>query len=190
MGINILLFGSGGYIGKYLSNNIKSNVIPINRDMCDLFNIDNLREVLNKYPKIDAIVNCVGKVTIKSFDEYTSDDVDELISKNLITVYNLLKVSIPIFRKQGEGRFINISSIRGITGAPNKTIYTASKFAVQGLIDSLRLELKETNIKLTNICPGRLDDTVTREDIAKTINYLLSLSDKTHIRNIILGGQL
>ncbi|MFW6130634.1 MAG: SDR family NAD(P)-dependent oxidoreductase [Atribacterota bacterium] len=190
----ILLLGSRGYVGKYLLNAIKdADIISINHYTCDLCvqsDLKKLQKTLSSFTRIDAVINCVGKVNLKRFEEYSIEEVRELLNKNFMTVYNILKIIIPIFKKQKQGKFINVSSIRGITGAPNRTIYSASKFAVQGLIDSLRLELKDTNIKLTNICPGKLDDSVTREDISKTVNYLLNLSDKTYVRNIILGGTL
>jgi len=92
--------------------------------------------------------------------------------------------------KQGQGHIINILSTRAITGGPNRAAYSASKFAAKGLMDSLRLEIPKS-IKITNICPGKVsDEDVTHKDLCKTIDYVLSLSDKAIIRDLIIGGVL
>jgi short-subunit dehydrogenase len=125
-----------------------------------------------------------------NFMSLTEDELMEMFDVNVRSVLIVTQIVLKKMLKQNSGHIMNISSIRGISGCPNKSGYAASKFALQGLTDSLRLELKDTPIKITNICPGKVGQSVLPTDVMLTVRYILSLSDITFIRNIILGGQL
>jgi len=144
------------------------------------------------------LYNELTKATIEEFEK--SFDV------NVKGVFLMCREILPYMRKQGSGYIINISSVRGITSAPNKGIYSATKFAVRALTETILLENQKYNIKATSICPGIVwtdstidklrkegltrDDVIWEDDIVKTVRYLLSLSPKAYIREIVIGGRL
>ena len=87
--------------------------------------------------------------------EFTSiDDARRQMDVNFMGMVKFLNLVVPIMRKQGHGHIICISSIGGLTGLPYQGVYSASKFAIEGYCESLRLELRQFNIKVTVINPG------------------------------------
>lgn len=177
---------------------------------CDVTKEKEVEKVINlvekKYARIDVLVNCAGLMLYNKITEIDIKDFDNLFAVNVKGVMLFCKKVIPIMQKQKSGYIINISSVRGITGAPNKGAYAASKFAVMGLTQTILAENKEYGIRATAICPGLVyteqtklllkeygllkDDVVEKEDIVKTIYYLLSLSTSAIVREIIIGGVL
>ncbi len=192
----IVITGGEGNLGTYLTDklNVKDIVISLSHNTCDISDLNSIKKSINKiikkYKRIDVLINNAGVMKFESVDLISQESLKKTFEVNTIGTINMIKEVLYYMQKENSGYIINISSIRGITGCPNKSIYSASKFAIQGFSDSLRYELKDTNIKITNICPGKFLDTVTYRDIYNTIKYLLSLSYKTCVRNIILGGQL
>jgi short-subunit dehydrogenase len=189
-----IITGGSGLLGKeiikFLSK--KYNVINLSRtntitpcDICEAVQIANYVHYLSS---VDLLINNAGVMLYDSFSNIKEIDFDKTFLTNVKGAFLVTQTVLPLMPRGSY--IINISSIRGITGAPNKAIYSASKFALQGLMDSLRKELKDSGIKITNICPGKISESVTTRDIVKTINYILSLSDETFIRDIILGGVL
>jgi len=192
----ILITGGEGKISKGLSGFLKSGnfvFCPSKKDL-DITDCESIstyvKKIINKHKRIDVLINGAG---VMFFDSYENNDIitiNKMMSVNFNGVVNVMYSVLPYMKSENYGHIINISSVRGITPAPNKSGYCASKFALQGFVGCLRAELKNTGIKITNICPGKVDESVTCEDINKTVEYILSLSKKTFIRDIILGGYL
>lgn len=192
----IVITGGEGKLGEVLTRHLSKNniVVSLSHKQCDITSESSIKKsiykVLKKYRRIDVLVNSAGVMLFNKVLDMTQYEMDLSLAVNYSGAVKMIKGVLPVMLKQDYGRIINISSIRGITGAPNKAAYSASKFALQGFSESLRCELKNTNVKITNICPGRILDTVSYNDIVSSVNYILSLSNRTFIRDIILGGQL
>ena len=187
----IITGGSSG-LGKYLCNNLMSNynIIDLSRRSintpCDITNNESIKNIIKNIKTVDLLINNAGVMLFNSFPNITEEEFDITFATNVKGTFLVTQSVLPLMNSNSY--IINISSIRGITGCPNKAIYSASKFALQGMTDSLR---KESNgVRITNICAGRIPDSVTHLDILKTIKYITSLSNRTIIRDIILGGQL
>lgn len=195
----MVIFGSGGQIGSaiydYFKNSTVKNkffVVPLSHKDCDITARQKVMEcvdVINNAVGIDIVINCAGTVEFSPLGLMDESVKNKLLEVNIKGLINIVESVVPYMVEKG-GYVINLSSIRGITGCPDKAIYSATKFANQGYIDSIRAEFKDTPLKFTNICPGKLGHSVTGEDIAKTVEYLISLSDITTVRDIILGGML
>ncbi len=90
-----------------------------------------------------------------------------------INVFGLLRVSkevIPIMRENNSGVIINISSFLGKIGLPLLTLYNSSKYAVEGITDSLRYELSEFNIRVHSVMPGFFNTDFARENLVTNFN--------------------
>ena len=193
----IIITGGCGLIGRslkaYLSKD--NHVIALSHDNCDITSPFDRRDLvsfaMSKYGKIDVLINCTGIMVFNSLLNVTDDEIEKTLDVNFKSTVSLIRDVVPhMFKQKDGGYIINISSIRGISGCPNKSIYSASKFALQGFTDSLRYELENTDVRITNICPGSVPSSVTCEDINITVDYLLNLNKNTIVRNVILGGKL
>lgn len=83
--------------------------------------------------------------------------LEEQFQTNVFGTHSLTQKLIPIFRKHNRGRIVQVSSILGFVGSPMRGAYNASKFALEGLSDTLRIELSDTNIKVSIIQPGPIE---------------------------------
>lgn len=186
-----IITGGSGTLGKAIIEALSDryNIINLSRHdtitPCDITKKVQISNYIAYLSGVDLLINNAGIMLYDSFLNIKEKDFDTTYLTNVKGTFLVTQTVLPILNPGSH--IINISSIRGITGAPNKAAYSASKFALQGLTDSIRKEFKEAKFKITNICPGKVFDSVMPEDIVKTINYILSLSDKTFIRDIILG---
>ncbi|HHO76557.1 MAG TPA: SDR family NAD(P)-dependent oxidoreductase [Deltaproteobacteria bacterium] len=111
----------------------------------------------------DILVNSAGILTEGYFEKIPLSTFHEVMDINFFGILNCIKAILPIFRKKREGRIVNISSLAGKIGTFGYTAYCSSKFAVIGLTDVLRAELKPLNIKLHVVCPGEFESPMVDE---------------------------
>lgn len=189
------------------SNKEQKNYMELH---CDVTKKNDVKKVVDtvikKFGKINVLINNAGLITYDKFTNIKEKDFDKMFLVNVKGVMLFSQAVLPIMKKQRSGYIINMSSIRGITGAPNKGVYSATKFAIRGLTETIFAENKEFGIKTTSICPGLIstnstkdimktyglkkEDVVKESDISDTILYLLKLSPKAYVREIIIGGHL
>lgn len=103
---------------------------------------------------IDLVIANAGVSNPQWFDSFDAADAERTMQVNWFSVARMLEAVIPVFRKQGEGTFVAVSSLAGYRGMPGSGPYNASKAAVTTLIQSLRTEVVGTSIKLLTISPG------------------------------------
>ena len=111
-------------------------------------------KVYEQFGRVDVLVNCAGFGIYKSLKDHSIDEMEELMKTNYFgTVYTTKEV-LPIMENQGTGHIVNIASMAGKLSFPNYSAYCASKFAVVGFTQSLRIELEQKNIGVSLICPA------------------------------------
>lgn len=106
---------------------------------------------------IDVLINNAGFGQIGALEDVPYDVLINQFSTNVFGLMELTRLVIPIMREQKQGRIINISSLLGIVSMPFRGAYNASKYAVEGLSDTLRLELKPAGIQVITIQPGPIE---------------------------------
>jgi NAD(P)-dependent dehydrogenase (short-subunit alcohol dehydrogenase family) len=125
---------------------------------CDVTDREQLRaaidRVLQRYDRIDVLVNNAGVIQMGPLDHMSLDDFEESLAVHFWAPLHAMWEVIPHMRVRGEGRIVNISSIGGRIGVPHLVPYCAGKFALTGLSDAMRGELAEDGIKVTTIIPG------------------------------------
>lgn len=116
-----------------------------------------VHEVVEKFGKIDILINNAGYSTRGAIEEVEIDKVREVFEVNVFGIINMIQAVLPEMRKAKQGKIINIGSISGrFTQAINGG-YCASKHAVEAISDALRLELKKYHIQSTVIEPGPIE---------------------------------
>ncbi|WP_417604393.1 SDR family NAD(P)-dependent oxidoreductase [Primorskyibacter flagellatus] len=103
---------------------------------------------------LDALFNNGAFATPGAVEDLPRGALQEIFETNVFGVHELTTLVLPIMRAQGQGRIINCSSVLGLVTAPWRGAYVASKFALEGLTDSLRIEMRDTDIKVILIEPG------------------------------------
>jgi len=102
---------------------------------------------------------------VSSVEEVSEEEMQEQFNVNVFGVLRVCKAVIPIMRAQHAGIIINISSFLGKIGLPLLTLYNSSKYAVEGITDSLRYELKDFNIRVHSLMPGFFDTEFARGNL-------------------------
>jgi NAD(P)-dependent dehydrogenase (short-subunit alcohol dehydrogenase family) len=113
-----------------------------------------IQEILKKHDKIDVLVNNAGIACSGITEGFTTAQVEQVLNVNVLGIHRVTKGILPAMRKNGSGLIINISSVMGRIVIPFSTVYTASKYAVEGYTDSLRYELRSLGIDVALIEPG------------------------------------
>lgn len=113
-----------------------------------------VQEVLNKYGKIDVLINNAGISQYKLFNDITDEEWDNIINTNLKSAFMVTQEAVRNMINNKEGCIINISSIWGVAGASMEVAYSTSKAGLIGLTKSLAKELGPSNIRVNAIAPG------------------------------------
>lgn len=103
---------------------------------------------------VDVVVNNAGVAVGGSIEETSIDDWRWIVDINLLGVVRGCKVFTPMFKKQGSGRFVNVSSMAGLIHPPMMSAYNATKAGVVAISETLRVELAPSNIEVTVVCPS------------------------------------
>ncbi|KAI9661621.1 MAG: hypothetical protein M1821_008859 [Bathelium mastoideum] len=119
-----------------------------------------IKQSLNHWGRIDVIVNCTGYGVIGACEDQDEHDLRNQFETNFMGTLNIIQLSLPYFRSQSFGRYLIFSSTSGALGVPGLGPYCATKYAVEGLIESMLYEVDAFNIKATLVEPGhvRLDE--------------------------------
>jgi len=141
---------------------------PIRCDLSNLSDIPNLVDiVINRFGKIDVLVNNAGINMKKEFTEVTNDDFQKIILTNVTAVFALSKEVVKCMLEKGvQGSIINISSMASQYGIPKVIAYTASKSAIEGMTRAMAVELSPKGIRVNCIAPGF----IATEMSAKALN--------------------
>ncbi|WP_222705337.1 oxidoreductase [Bacillus marasmi] len=132
-----------------------SNLISFHLlDVTSIESIQQFTEHLSEYSTIDVLVNNAGYALGGFSEEIPVDHYRQQFETNFFGVINVTNALLPIMRNQGYGKIINMSSISGKIGFPGMSPYVASKHALEGYSESLRLELKPFGIDVVLIEPG------------------------------------
>ena len=109
---------------------------------------------MNEKKSIEVVVNNAGYGLMGSVEDSSLDEIKAQFETNFFGAIRVMKEVIPIMRKQKTGTIVNVSSVAGRIGFPMGSAYVSSKFALEGLSESMAYELKQFGIKIVLIEPG------------------------------------
>jgi 3-oxoacyl-[acyl-carrier protein] reductase len=175
--------------------------VPVPTDLADERDIRSLFDRIgNEAGRLDILINNAGVGIYGPVVDFTSADFDTVMRVNAKAAFLCCQQALRLMIPKKSGTIINISSVVGFKGYPNQAAYTASKHAVLGLTKSLAVEAQEHGIRVSAILPGGVDTEMVAkarpdldpnillqpEDIAHTVLFLLSLSDRAAIDQIYI----
>jgi NAD(P)-dependent dehydrogenase (short-subunit alcohol dehydrogenase family) len=130
-------------------------VRTVQLDVTDENSVKNaIQSILSESGRIDLLVNNAGYGMTGAFEDIGMDEIKSLYETNVFGVIRVTQAVLPIMRKQGSGRIINISSGAGRIGYPGGSAYVSSKFALEGLSESMAFEVEQFGIKTVLVEPG------------------------------------
>jgi len=161
--------GIGKAIGEYLSqngyvvygtsrnpDNVKNSMFPLLA--LEVKNPESIEAAIKKViaisGRIDVLINNAGVGITGPLEEIPMAEIKNNFDVNLFGPIEVMKAVLPQMRAQKSGLVINITSIAGYMGLPYRSIYSASKGALELITESLRMEVKSFGIKITNVAPG------------------------------------
>jgi len=136
-----------------VNENLPLKVIELDVDYEDSAE-DAIKSIIDEKQRIDVLVNNAGWGIWGTAEDVSIEEFREQFETNFFSVVRMIQKVAPIMRKQGSGNIVNISSIAGRIGFPVSTAYISSKFAIEGLSESLRYELGPFGINVIIIEPG------------------------------------
>jgi len=113
-----------------------------------------IEKIINEQERIDVLVNNAGYALVGPLEELSIQEFKEQFETNLFGVIRVIQEILPIMRKQRHGTIVNISSLAGRIGFPLTSAYVSSKFALEGLSESIAYEVEQFGIKVILIEPG------------------------------------
>ena len=169
---------------KVSSGTQLDNFTLVQMDVTDEKSVVNAIEyVRDQSKRLDVLVNNAGLGMAGPIESTSNAEVREIYETNVMGLLNSCRHAIPLIRSGGGGHIINVTSIGGLISLPFRGIYCSSKYAVEGITETLSMELKRDNIKVSIIEPGDfktninsnrrvvklIDDEVYGEDFARTL---------------------
>lgn len=160
----------------------------------DVTDNDSIAETINsglkRFGTIDALVNNAGYGGHAFLEQFKEEQIYTMFETNVFGVIRLCRAVLPVMRKQRGGTIVNVTSMAGHMGLPLSSTYVSSKFAVEGLTQSLAMEYKPFNIRVKAVAPGAFGtnfNTSTDNSIDNSPEELIPAAHKTvaHFASLI-----
>lgn len=153
-----VMLSSKGYFVYGISRKDPETDLPYTVYKADVMDAPSIKlavdNVIKKEGHIDILINNAGMGVSGAIEDFSIEDIKLQMGTNVMGVVNTIQAVLPSMRRRKSGLIVNFSSIGGIMGLPFQGFYSASKFAVEGLSQSLRMELRQFDINVVVIEPG------------------------------------
>ncbi len=194
MGANIIL---NSFTNSDDDHNLAANLadefgVQAKYIQADMSNGEACRALVEKAAKdmggVDILVNNAGIQYVAPIDEFPMEKYEQIIAINMNSSFHTIAAALPLMRKSGWGRIINIASAHGLTASPFKVAYIAAKHGVVGMTKTVALETAEEDITCNAICPGYVLTPLVEAQIPDTMKQYNMTREEVE-RNVLLTRQ-
>ncbi|WP_421385181.1 3-ketoacyl-ACP reductase [Bacillus salacetis] len=201
-GVNIGLVGLTMENLEKVSEELSQYDVQISAATADVSDLESVNHAVDHIKSdlgtIDILINNAGTAKFGGFLDLDPEEWEKIIRVNLMGVYNATRAVLPEMIERKTGDIINVSSTAGQKGAPVTSAYSASKFGVLGLTESLMQEVRKHNIRVTALTPstvatdlaqennllsGSTENVMQPEDLAELIVSTLKLNRRVFIKS-------
>ena len=166
----------------------KEHGVKVRYIKADMSDAEDCRALIEKAGACDVLVNNAGIQHVAPIPDFPIEKWNAIIAINLSSAFHTTAMALPMMRKAGWGRVVNIASAHGLTASPFKSAYVAAKHGVVGLTKVTALETAEEKITCNAICPGYVLTPLVEAQIPDTMKeYNMSREDV--VKNVLLQRQ-
>jgi len=179
-GANIVLNGFGDHLSA--QHQIESLGVKVAYHGADMTRPDEIKDMVHFAQKtmgsVDILVNNAGIQHVANIEDFPADKWDAVIAINLSSSYHTIHHVMPAMKAANWGRIINIASVHGLVGSPQKAAYVSAKHGLVGLTKVVALETAQTGVTCNAICPGWvLTPLVQKQVEARAAEQQVSIDD-------------
>ncbi|MCB1680761.1 MAG: 3-hydroxybutyrate dehydrogenase [Alphaproteobacteria bacterium] len=192
-GVNIVMngFGKPDEIEKIRSE-IEAMGVKAHYNGADMTKPDEITALVEDAEKtmgsVDILVNNAGIQFVSPVDEFPPEKWNAIIGIDLSASFHTVRAAVPLMRKQGWGRIINIASAHALVASPFKTAYVSAKHGLLGFTKTVALEVAQNNITCNAICPGYVWTPLVEGQVKDTAKARGITEDEV-IKNVLLAAQ-
>jgi len=173
MAKNILITGASRGIGEAIKCELEQRgftcIIPTRSEL-DVLNLASIESYFSSLDiEVDGVVNNAAINIVGSIDSISNQDTEAMITANLIAPLKIIQFAVENMKKNGGGRIVNVSSIWGVRSKEFRTLYSLTKFGLNGLTKSLARELGRDNILVNSIAPGYVNTEMTKRNVPNDV---------------------
>ena len=166
---NILITGASRGIGKEIKKELENNGLNCISPSREELDINDSKSIENFFFNldldIDGLVNNAGINILGDIDSLTELDMNNMVNTNLIAPLKLIQYVSKNMKLKKYGKIVNISSIWGVRSKEFRTLYSLTKFGINGITKSLARELGEYNILVNSVAPGYVNTEMTQKNV-------------------------
>ncbi|WP_341227900.1 3-ketoacyl-ACP reductase [uncultured Arcticibacterium sp.] len=166
-GIDVAITGRNEAVLKETVGELETYGVKAIYSVFDVSNYEEvksgIKSIIDTLGTVDILVNNAGIAALGSFNDMKVSEWSQIIQTNVMGMYYVTKEVLPYLLSKNEGDIINVSSTAGLTGNSNVSAYSASKFAVIGMSESLMKEVRKNNIRVITLTPSTIESEMTVE---------------------------
>jgi 3-oxoacyl-[acyl-carrier protein] reductase len=171
-----------------VSSQLGAAAAAVQGDVADPAVADALvRTALDRFGGVDSLINNAGVGTFANIADMKVDDWHRMIGTNLTGVFLCTKAAIPALKQRGGGWIINISSLAGRNSFAGGAAYCATKAGLNAFAESVMLEVRQDNIRVSTVMPGSVQTAFSKGGDAPELDWKLSPDDVAQVVFDLLG---